>query len=315
MEFCYLEGMKKLKLLLFSLLVIVILVGAYFGIMFYTSNPERKTMNAEARKNATGQFTRLTAGITHYESDGSDTAKTVILVHGFSVPYFIWDGTYDSLVNQGFHVIRYDEFGRGFSDRPDVVYDPQLYRKQLSDLISSLKLKTPVSLICVSFGGAVATDFAVHYPELVDKLVLVDPVYEFGKPKEAELVTNYKMALGHEKQATGQLEDFKYPERFPSWVDKYKPQMQYKGFRHALLSTRYNYPGDSIISNYRSLGHLHKKILLIWGKEDQTVPFQFSDSIRQIVDVDFFPVDDARHLPYLEKPGQVNQKIISFLRE
>jgi pimeloyl-ACP methyl ester carboxylesterase len=315
MEFCYLELMKKLKLLLYSLLVIVILVGAYFCISFFRNNPERKIMNAEARKNVTGQFIHLTGGITHYESGGSDDAKTVILIHGFSVPYYIWDGTYDSLVNQGFHVIRYDEFGRGFSDRPDVVYDPPLYRKQLHDLITLLKLKTPVSLICVSFGGAVATDFAVHYPELVDKMILVDPVYRFAKPKEVELVANYKMAVGHEKQASGQLDDFKYPERFPSWVDRYKLQMQYKGFRHALLSTRYNYPGDSIISNYHSLGRLHKKILLIWGKEDQTVPFQYSDSIRQIVEVDFFPVDDARHLPYLEKPLAVNQKIISFLKE
>ena len=314
-EIYYLNGMKKIKLFLLSLLVIAILAAAYFCVVFITNNQERKTMNAEARKNATGKFIQLTNGITHYQEGGSDTARTVILVHGFSVPYFIWDGTYDSLVQQGFHVIRYDEFGRGFSDRPNIVYDPLLYRKQLFDLINSLKLKTPVSLVCVSFGGAVATDFAVHYPELIDKMVLVDPVYKFAKPKDAELVTNYKMAVGHEKQASGQLDDFKYPERFPTWVNKYKVQMQYKGFRHALISTRYNYSEDSIIANYHSLSKLNKKVLLIWGKEDQTVPFQYSDSIRQIIHVVFFPVDDTRHLPYLEKPSLVNQKIISFLRE
>jgi pimeloyl-ACP methyl ester carboxylesterase len=62
------------------------------------------------------------------------------------------------------------------------------------------------------------------------------------------------------------------------------------------------------------LGKLKKKILLIWGKEDQTIPFHFSDSVRKRVEVDFFPVDDARHLPHLEKPALVNQKIISFLK-
>jgi pimeloyl-ACP methyl ester carboxylesterase len=307
--------MKKLKLLLFSLLIIIILAGTYFCIIFITKNQETKTMNAEARKNATGKFIQLTNGVTHYEADGSDTAKTVILVHGFSVPYYIWDGTYDSLVQQGFHVIRYDEFGRGYSDRPRVVYDPILYRNQLYELISSLKLKTPLSLICVSFGGAVATDFAVHYPDLVDKIILIDPVYNFGKPSEAKLVTNYKMAVGYEKQANGQLEDFKYPERFPGWVERYKVQMQYKGFRHALISTRYNYPGDSIIANYHSLNKLNKKVLLVWGKEDQTVPFRNSDSLNKIVRSDFFAVDDAGHLPYLEQPSVVNQKIISFLKE
>jgi pimeloyl-ACP methyl ester carboxylesterase len=307
--------MKRLKLILVSLFAIAVLGAVYFYIVFLLKNQETKTMNADARVNVSGQFIQLTDGITHYESGGIDTGKTVILVHGFSVPYHIWNGTYDSLVQQGFHVIRYDEFGRGFSNRPDVTYNPALYRKQLFDLISALKLTTPVNLVCVSFGGAVVTDFTVHYPRLIDKIIFIDPVYTFTKKDEPEMITNYKMAVNHEKQAAGQLEDFKYPERFPGWVDKYKVQMQYKGFRHALISTINNYPGDSILANYRSLNSLHKKILLIWGKEDRTVPFQYSDSLRKIVQTDFFPVDGAGHSPYLEQTVSVNRKIISFLKE
>ena len=307
--------MKIIKRIFFVLLTIIVLGGVYFWVKFLISNQETKAMNETARKNAGGKFIQLTAGITHYDEGGADPAKVVILVHGFSVPYYIWDGTYDSLVQAGFHVIRYDEFGRGFSDRPDVIYDAGLYRNQLHDLITSLKLQVPVNLAGVSFGGAVVSDFVVHYPQLIDKIILIDPVYSFGKIDDPEIVANYKMAIDHEKQAAGQLDDFKYPEQFPGWVDKYKVQMQYKGFRHALISTRNNYSKDSIISNYHVLGRLQKKILLIWGREDQTVPFQFSDSLRKILPVDFFPVDDARHLPYLEKPLLVNQKIISFLKE
>ena len=304
-----------IRRILLSLLAIIVLAAIFFLVKFVIYNQETKTMDETARKNASGKFIQLSGGITHYEQGNTDSAKVVILVHGFSVPYHIWDGTYDSLVHAGFNVIRYDEFGRGFSDRPDVDYDPVLYRTQLHDLITLLKLQTPVNLAGVSFGGAVVSDFVVHYPQLTDKIILVDPVYSFGKISDPEIIANYKMAIGHEKQASGQLEDFKYPEQFPGWVEKYKVQMQYKGFRHALISTRNNYPKDSIISNYNVLGTLQKEILLIWGREDQTVPFQYSDSLRKILQVDFFPVDDARHLPYLEKPRLVNQKIISFLRE
>jgi pimeloyl-ACP methyl ester carboxylesterase len=307
--------MKKFKFILISLLTIIVLAMAGLYIFYSIKNQETKEMNVNARKNAGGQFIQLTDGITHYEETGIDTGKIIILIHGFSVPYHIWGGTYDSLVQRGFHVIRYDEFGRGFSDRPDAVYNPAFYRKQLFDLITSLKLKTPVNLICVSFGGAVATDFTVHYPHLIDKIILIDPVYIFSKKKEPEIIMNYKMAVGHEKQAAGQLTDFKYPERFPHWVNKYKVQMQYKGFRHALISTLNNYSGDTILSNYRLLNQLNKKILLIWGKEDHTVPFQYSDSLKKIVRTDFFAVDDAGHLPYLEQPLSVNRKIISFLKE
>ena len=306
--------MKMIKRIFLLLLLIFVLVGIYFWVKFLINNQETKTMNEAARKNTSGKFIQLTAGVTHYDAGGTDSGKVVILVHGFSVPYYIWDGTYDSLVQAGFHVIRYDEFGRGFSDRPDVRYDPVLYRTQLYELVNSLKLKTPVSLAGVSFGGAVVSDFVVHYPQMIDKIILIDPVYSFGKIDAPEIIANYKLAIDHEKQAAGQLDDFKYPEQFPGWVDKYKVQMQYKGFRHALISTRNNYSKDSIIANYQALGRLQKKILLIWGREDQTVPFQYSDSLRKILPVDFFPVDDARHLPYLEKPTLVNQKIISFLK-
>lgn len=307
--------MKIIKRILIILLIGITAAGIYFWVKFISNNQETKTMNDEARKNVPGQFIKLTNGVTHYEEGGADTGKVVILVHGISTPYFIWDGTYDSLVKNGFHVIRYDAFGRGYSDRPNIKYDQVLYRTQLRDLITSLRLKIPVNLAGVSFGGPVVTDFAVNNPELVDKIILIDPGYARPKLDKSELAANYEMALDHEKQANDQLKDFKYPDKFIGWVDKYKVQMQYKGFRHALISTRKHFFGTMFIANYKRLSSLNKKVLLIWGKDDVTVPFHFSDSIRKIVPVDFFPVDDARHLPHLEKPVLVNQKIISFLKE
>lgn len=271
-------------------------------------------MNEAARQKATGKFITLTGGITHYDEAGADTAKTIILIHGYSVPYYIWDNIYDSLLQQGFHVIKYDSFGRGYSDRPEVDYTPAFYRQQLFDLITALEIKKPVTLAGVSFGGAVLADFAAHYPALVDKLILVDPVFNFRHAGFSQFVDNYKLALNHEKQAAGQYSDLKHPERFPGWTDKYKVQMQYKGFRHALISTNFNYPEDSIKNNYRVLYTQHKNILLVWGKDDNTVPFRFSDSLRSILQVKFLPVDDAGHLPFLEQPAIVAPAIISFLK-
>src|ERR1044071_7303856 len=112
--------MKIFKRILLVLVVVVAVTGIYYWIKFSSNNIEIKAMDDEARKNVPGQFIKLSEGFTHYEMSGADTGKVVILVHGFSVPYYIWDATYDSLAQNGFHVIRYDEFGRGFSDRPDV---------------------------------------------------------------------------------------------------------------------------------------------------------------------------------------------------
>lgn len=297
------------------LLLLIIFVGIGLGILFKIKNVETKEMNAAARKNIPGKFISLIDGVTHYEAAGADTAKVIVLIHGFSVPYYIWDNIYDSLVQQGFYVIKYDEFGRGYSDRPVTDYTPELYRRQLFELINALKIKKPVTLAAVSFGGAVATDFTVNHPALVDKLILVDPVYNFRHTGTNEWIDDYLMAINHDKKVAGQYDDFKYPNRFPNWGDKYKVQMQYKGFRNSLISTGYNYTEETIKRNYRLLNSLHKKILLIWGREDKTVPFNFSDSLRNVLSVRFFPVGDAGHLPFLEQPAIVNQEILSFLKE
>ena len=307
--------MKNKKSLLAKLAIALLLLVIGGWIAFNVKNTEVHNLDEAARKNVPGKFVSLPDGVTHYDEAGSVAAKTIVLIHGFSVPYYIWDNTYRSLVEQGFRVIKYDEFGRGYSDRPEVAYTPELYRRQLFDLLKSLNVQAPVALAGVSFGGAVAADFAAHHPSLVDKVILVDPVYNFQPAGISESVDKYLLAFLLEQQATGQADDFKYPNRFPGWVAKYRPQTQYKGFRHALISTKYNYPDSVIKNNYRKLNTQQKDVLLIWGKDDKVVPFAYSDSLRALLNVQFLPVADAAHLPTMEQPAIVNQRIISFLKE
>ena len=85
-------------------------------------NPERDAIDAAVRRSAPGKFIRLTDGETHYDVAGPDSGRAIVLVHGFSVPYYIWDSTAHALAAAGHRVIRYDEYGRGWSDRPTIVY-------------------------------------------------------------------------------------------------------------------------------------------------------------------------------------------------
>jgi pimeloyl-ACP methyl ester carboxylesterase len=306
--------MKILKLIFSTILFLLVVAAIFATILYWKGNKEKKELTDNERKGTQGQYIKLTRGTTHYQLDGPDTGKVIILVHGFSVPYYIWDGTYEYLVKQGFRVLRYDMYGRGYSDRPDVVYSQTLYQNQLLDLVKQLHLKTPVSLAGVSFGGGVISSFTCTHPELVDKVILVDPVYPFGVPSTPEIYSTYYEATHGDERANGQLEDFKYPQRHPDWVNKYLVQMQYKGFRNALVSTEYNFNYKGRETNTR-LNGTHKPVLLIWGKEDHAVPFTYSDSIRSVLKVDFFPVDDAAHLPHIEQADKVNKKILNFLRK
>ncbi|MGB7874199.1 MAG: hypothetical protein WBL25_07430, partial [Anaerolineales bacterium] len=77
-------------------------------------------LNEAARAGAPGSFVQLSDGCSHYELGGPPDGQPVVLVHGFSVPYFIWDPTFSFLTECGFRALRYDLFGRGYSDRPRV---------------------------------------------------------------------------------------------------------------------------------------------------------------------------------------------------
>ena len=311
--------MKYVRIFFTTLAILLIITIAAGYILFRRENTELYSLDGSSRKNVPGSFVQLSDGVTHYELAGPDTGKLVVLVHGFSVPYYIWDSNFSRLAQQGFRVLRYDEFGRGFSDRPDKVYEASLYRQQLSELLSKLQFQSVYAIAGVSFGAAVASDFVVHNPALVTKVILVDPVYpelSSSSSPYPEWFARYKMAISPDDVVNGQLTDLKYPAQFPQWAHQYKVQMQYKGFRNALVSTRFHYgPFDMIMSNYQELDSLRKPVLLIWGKEDKTVPFKYSDSLRRVLRTKYLPVDDAAHLPQMEKAALVNERIISFLKE
>ena len=67
---------------------------------------ETKELNETTRQPVDGSFIALTDGITHYELGGPENGKLVVLVHGFSVPYFIFDTTFNFLVKLMFPYVK-----------------------------------------------------------------------------------------------------------------------------------------------------------------------------------------------------------------
>jgi pimeloyl-ACP methyl ester carboxylesterase len=132
---------------------------------------ETKALNESTQKEADGSFVQLSDGITHYQMGGDENGEAVVLVHGFSVPSFIYDPTFEFLSKQGFHVLRYDLFGRGFSDRPNLKYDIHLFVKQLKELLDKLNFKK-INLVGLSMGGPITAKFIAEYPQYVSKHIL-----------------------------------------------------------------------------------------------------------------------------------------------
>lgn len=297
------------------ILVLVLCAGGFYA----AKNPESRTLDDAARKSAPGKFVHLTDGMTHYQVDGPDTGRVVVLAHGFSVPSYIWDSTAHALGDAGFRVIRYDAYGRGYSDRPNVDYSDKLYERQLGDLLDSLHI-AKADLGGVSAGGYVIGVYAGRHPDRVRSLILVDPVA--GKSPTAMHPYDYPIVGEYLWQtqmmptmAAGQTSDFIDPKRFPDWVRKYEPQMQLKGFGHALLSSRVVRRGLDMDTIYARVANAHLPTLLIWGEQGKTVPFERNALVRKdIPSAEFHPIPGAAHLPIVEQAAVTDSLIIAFLR-
>jgi pimeloyl-ACP methyl ester carboxylesterase len=139
---------------------------------------------------------------------------------------------------------------------------------------------------------------------------LVAPLRETIVPEPLALYYTVVSSAG--TMAESQVLDFYRPEKFPHWVERYKEQMKYKGFLRALLSTRYHFRSDPI-SDFKTIANFGKPVLLVWGRQDRTTPFAGSKDALALLDAEFVPVDEAGHLPHLEKPEIVHRRLISFL--
>lgn len=297
-------------------LIVLTLVVCILAVIPIIRNTEKTVLSDASRQKAPGNFVTLSSGSTHYQIDGPSNGQVVILVHGFSVPMYIYDSTFNALSSVGCRVIRFDLLGRGYSSRPKTTYDLQLFVQQVKELIDSLQLSTPVDLIGVSMGGTIVAGFVSKYPNLVQKAVLIDP-HAMKKniiPLNVPIIGEYlAAAFWIQTLPQSQLKDFYQPDQYQDWPVRFQEQMKYKGFRYAIVSTARNIICHDFLTSYEKLSDL--PCLLIWGTHDKTIPFAEIDTLRKLINPEFLQVDSAGHLPNVEQPNIVNKRLIEFLKQ
>jgi pimeloyl-ACP methyl ester carboxylesterase len=113
-----------------------------------------------------------------------------------------------------------------------------------------------------------------------------------------------------------QLTDFLHPEHFPDWTKRYREQMSFKGFRRSrLLEISSNAEADQM-DQLERVGQHPRPVLVIWGKEDKTVPFEESEFMMEALPRGrLVAVEGAAHLPQWEQPDVVHPQLIGFLQQ
>jgi pimeloyl-ACP methyl ester carboxylesterase len=244
-----------------------------------------------------------------------------VLAAGFSVPYYIWDPTFAALTAEGFRVLRYDYYGRGYSDRPEIPFNDDLYVRQIEELLNAVPVTGSVDLVGLSFGASAITSFADRHPDRVRSLAYIGPSirgpYALTLVEDLPSVWNYLTALLDQKKwADSQFGDFLHPERFPDWAERYRDQMQYKGFRRARLSEIVTNADVDQTDQLKRVGEHGRPVLVIWGKQDITVPFEGSEwFMNTLANGRLVPIDESGHLPQWEQPEETHRELVTFLRQ
>ena len=266
-----------------------------------------------------GAFVSLSEGATYYRLASGESCTTAdVLVHGFSVPSYIWDPTYDFLASKGRCVVTLDLYGRGFSDNPDVAYTDQLFATQVLELLDHLKIKK-ANLLGLSNGGRVVSQLAGFAPERVEQLIYVassgfrdvsrDANVEVSQAEIDELVARYS------ELPAGQLSDFKDPTDFQDWDDKYAELLVHKGFARALISTRKNHDSRELDRIHAELQASNIPVTTIWGDSDTVVVYSgFAEKLQRLLPkrVEHF-VPESGHLPHMENQPHVEALLTDIL--
>jgi pimeloyl-ACP methyl ester carboxylesterase len=111
---------------------------------------------------------------------------TLVLINGLTYSTVQWDQFVAPLLAKGIGILRYDPVGQGqtlLKYAPVTAVIP--LKNQVEDLkalLTVMKISAPYNFGGLSYGGGIAAEFAVAYPELIKTLILMAP---FTQPLEA----------------------------------------------------------------------------------------------------------------------------------
>lgn len=330
-----------LKKTLLTLLLIIVISIVIVPMFFYKSDLSREDL-AEVYISSTSKFIDLPNGANmHYRDEGDPNMPALVMIHGGFGSLHNWEGWIPELENE-FRLISMDLLGHGLTGQyPANIYDRHTERDAVHQLLQKLGINQYI-VAGNSFGGGIALEMALAFPNEVKGLILVDSE---GIPNGED---GYDTSLfNDDAPMTPEDPDFTKPswlERLGSkfigpsvirasldsmvhdkdlltdeFVDHYARVLCYKGNREAqLLMFR---QGMYLISKNGKmdlrprLSEIRCPTLIIQGKQDTLVPMRVAEILdSEITNSKLAVIDQAGHMPMIEKPKETAQAVRSYFK-
>lgn len=311
------KGILRSSFLILPSSVLIILIVVYLA---FNMRQERTRLTGDIQAQAPGRFLLLEEGNVHYRLQGPESAPLVVLVHGGGVTgQEVWKKNIPYLLDQGYQVLAYDLYGRGYSDRPRVKHNPELFLTQLEQLLEKLQIDKPFHLVALSMGAMIALDYIYKHPNMVRKIILIDPAaagtYELHPFLQVPVISDFIMTVAwYPRAIENQRKEFVNNEKFETYAERLSYFMDFKGYKHSNYSTWRHMLNKSKLHLVEAIPP--SRLLLIYGANDPYFREGQRESFQaRLPSMQTARINDAGHMPNYEKPEEVNDLIHRFLTE
>ena len=218
----------------------------------------------------------------HYVSLGE--GPIVLFVHGFPDFWYTWHKQMLSL-SKNYKTVAVDLRGYNLSDSPKDV-ENYLFKQLVGDLKAVINniSERPVYLVAHDWGAAISWKFAIEYPELIKKLIIISvPHPKAGSKNTIIPIEDRKPSYGN----TFVSDEFRaqLTEEWPSgWVkdDDAKP-IYIEAFKRSDKDAMINYykanfltlenlKKEGIINRNQNLSNVKIPVLIVHVKNDKYLP-------------------------------------------
>ena len=263
-------------------------------------------------------YAEVDGGRLYYETNGK--GPPLVLIHAGFLDSRMWDPQFESF-SENYGVIRYDVRGFGKSDVARTKFSDY---KDLHGILDHLGTKT-ASLVGVSNGGRIASDFAVEYPSMVDHLVLVSPRmsgYKSSGPQEEKMWEEFDKQMKPQEDADreGRAADAVEMD-VNAWASAQTPanreritQIAMDNF-HVHVENPWKLQVPPEPRTFQRLAQLRVPTLLIIGDRDVPAQILMVNNIHShIPGSKKVLIPGADHIVNMSKPNEFNKTVLGFLR-
>ena len=307
--------------LIITLLIIIGALALIIIIFPQLTSKETCTYTEAIERFAKGKFVTVDGKKVHYVEAGN--GPPIILIHGFLYHTVMWKKNIDALAEK-FKVYAIDLWGWGYSERlKQKEYSFERYGKQIVGFMDALNIKK-ATLAGQSMGGGISVYVAAHYPERVDRLILVDPAVipypmtTIGKIYQFPFIGEFMNAIPGEALMKNNI-------RTIWFYDKNKVTEEYCKEVLQPLCIKGSYAGTMfILRNVLKEPYVEKEAnllakmsiptLIIHGREDKAIPLNRSKRLNDLWKGSKLVIfDKAGHSPHEEYPEKFNKLALDFL--